>query len=337
MRAAVLGASGYAGSELLRLLVTHPEIEVTVATGESVVGTPVGALIPSLAAAYPSTSFARHDAVFDADVDVVFCALPHGVSQLFVGRLRGQGRIVVDLGADFRLRQPAHYAQWYEHEHSAPELLSHAVYALVERHREELVGATLLAIPGCYPTATALALGPFVDAGWVEQTGTVVDALSGTSGAGRASSDRLHFSRLHGNAEAYGLLTHRHTVEIQQELGVELLLTPHLIPVSRGMLVTAYARPRGEHSTQEALDLLRTTYRHDAFIVVTDEPPGLKDPLGSNLCFVSARVDPRTGWLVVLSSLDNLTKGAAGQAIQALNVSREWPESWALTNVGVFP
>ena len=337
MRAALLGASGYAGSELLRLIVTHPELELVLATADSVVGVQIGHHAPSLARAYAGRLFDEHERVFSTDAEVVFCALPHGVSQRFVSRLRREGRQVVDLGADFRLRSAAEYERWYQHEHTAISLLSEAVYGLVERHRSEIVGAQLLAIPGCYPTATALALGPFCDAGWLHPSGHVVNAMSGTSGAGRAMSDRLHFSRMHANAEAYGLLNHRHIAEIEQELHLEIVFTPHLVPVSRGMLVTAYGTLRAGRTSDEALALLHERYDAEPFIVVTDEPPSLKDALGSNLCFVSARVDERTGWLVAMSSLDNLTKGAAGQALQALNVARGWPETWGLQNAGVAP
>ena len=208
----------------------------------------------------------------------------------------------------------------------------------MERHRDELSGASLLAVPGCYPTASALALGPFLDAGLIERRDIIVNALSGVSGAGRAISERLHYSRLANNAEAYGLLTHRHTPEIQQELGAEVLFTPHLVPVSRGMLVTAYARVTDANlSSADAIEVLRTTYEHDPFVVVTDEPPTLKDPLGSNLCFVSARVDERTGWLLAMSSLDNLGKGAAGQAIQAWNVATGRDETRRPLDAGVTP
>ena len=337
MRAALLGASGYAGSELLRLMVTHPELELVLASADSAVGVPIGSHVPSLAAAYPVRVYDEHERVFSTDAEIVFCALPHGVSQRFVARLRRDGRLVVDLGADFRLRDPALYSAWYHQEHTSASLLSEAVYGLVERHRVELRGAQLLAIPGCYPTASALALGPFADAGWLHPTGSVVNALSGTSGAGRASSDRLHFSRLHANAEAYGLLTHRHTVEIEQEIGLQVIFTPHLVPVSRGMIVTAYGAMRAPRSTKEAMALLHERYDTEPFVVVVDEPPSMKDPLGSNLCFVSARVDERTGWLVAMSAIDNLTKGAAGQAIQALNVAVGWPEAWGLSNAGVSP
>ena len=337
MKTALLGASGYAGSELLRLMVTHPELDLTLATADSAAGTAIGAHVPSLAGAYGEWRFEEHERIYATDAELVFCALPHGLSQRFVARLHREGRIVVDLGADFRLKNVADYQNWYQQEHTAASLLESAVYALVERHRVELPGSRLLAIPGCFPTATVLALGPFADAGWLHPTGNVVNALSGASGAGRATSDRLHFSRLHANAEPYGLLTHRHTVEMEQELSMQILFTPHLVAATRGLLVTAYGSMRSPRTTAEAMAVLHERYDAEPFVVVTEEPPALKDPLGSNLCFVTARVDERTGWLVAMSSIDNLTKGASGQALQALNVAMGWPESWGLSNTGVAP
>jgi N-acetyl-gamma-glutamyl-phosphate reductase len=337
MRIGVLGATGYAGSELLRLAASHPDLKVLVAGGSSSAGRRLSDHVPSLAAAYPDLVVSDTSEVLDADLDVVFLALPHGESQGLVPELRARDVQVVDLGADYRLKNPEDYSIWYGKNHSSPALLSDSVYGLVERHREELSGARLIAVPGCYPTATALALGPFLDAGLVEREGLVVNALSGVSGAGRAVAERLQFSRLAGNAEAYGLLTHRHTPEMQQELGATLLFTPHLLPVARGMLVTAYARVSSSLTTDDALSVLRDAYARDPFVVVTDEPPTLKDPLGSNLCFVSARVDERTGWLIALSSLDNLGKGAAGQAIQAWNVATGRDETLGLSLAGVNP
>jgi N-acetyl-gamma-glutamyl-phosphate reductase len=308
------------------------------ATGETNAGRRVADHVPALAAAYPTMVFAPTNEVLTGDVDVVFVALPHGQSQKIVPRLHEGGVSVVDLGADFRLKDRGDYLTWYGEAHVAPELLASSVYGLVERHRKELVGVTLIAVPGCYPTASILALGPFLDAELIERRGIVVNALSGTSGAGRSASDRLHFSRLSGNAEAYGLLSHRHTPEIQQELDAELLFTPHLVATSRGMLVTAYGRVTDPSLTTDlALALLRETYRDDPFVVVTEEPPTLKDPVGSNLCFVSARVDARTGWLIVMSSIDNLIKGAAGQAVQAWNVANGRDETLGLPMTGVTP
>ncbi len=338
MRVGVIGATGYAGSEVMRLCTSHQDLELVVATGETNAGKRIGDHVPALAAVFPDQRFTRSDAVFDHDLDVAFVALPHGQSQRFVPTLLARHVVVVDLGADFRLKNSADYEQWYGEAHSAPALLADAVYGLVERHRKDLVGATLIAVPGCYPTATAIALGPFLDRDLIERKGIVVNALSGTSGAGRALADRLHFSRLSGNAEAYGLVAHRHTPEMQQELDAQLLFTPHLVATSRGMLVTAYGRMTDPAMTTEsALAVLRETYAGDPFVVVTDEPPTLKDPVGSNLCFVSVRADARTGWLVVMSSIDNLLKGAAGQAVQAWNVATGRDETLGLPLTGLTP
>ena len=337
MRIAVVGATGYAGLEVLRLAASHPDFEVVVATGESNAGRSVAEHAPALAGLYPELIFEPTQRVFDLDIDVAFVALPHGTSQTVVPDLRSKGVAVVDLGADFRLKNAADYDAWYGAAHSAPALLADAVYGLVERHRDELAGAQLIAVPGCYPTASSLALGPFLDRGLVEPTGIIINALSGVSGAGRATSERLHFPRLASNAEAYGLLYHRHTIEIQREIEAQVLFSPHLVPVARGMLVSAYARVVEPLSSDEALRVLRATYANDPFIVVTDEPPTLKDPVGSNLCFVSARADDRTGWLIVMSSLDNLIKGAAGQAIQAWNVANGRDETRGLPLSGVTP
>lgn len=338
MNIGIFGATGYAGLEVLRLSAAHPDLDVVLATGDSNAGRRVSDHAPALAGAYPDLVFAKTSEASGVALDVAFLAMPHGHSQALVPSLLERGTQVVDLGADFRLKDDAHYEEWYGEAHRAPELLARSVYGLVERHRNELIGARLVAVPGCYPTATALALGPFLDHGVVEDHGLIVNALSGASGAGRATSDRLHFSRLSGNAEAYGLLRHRHTIEIQQEIGAEVLFTPHLVPVSRGMLVTAYARVHdGSFTTSDALSLLHATYANDPFVVVVEEPPTLKDPVGSNLCFVSARVDARTGWLVAMSSLDNLVKGAAGQAIQAWNVATGRDETTGLPLSGVTP
>jgi N-acetyl-gamma-glutamyl-phosphate reductase len=293
--------------------------------------------VPALAALYPETIFAATSAIADVELDAVFLALPHGESQRLVPGLVERGVSVVDLGADFRLKSAAQYETWYGEPHRAPGLLASAVYGLVERHRDELAGARLIAVPGCYPTASALALGPFLDRGLVSETGIVVNALSGVSGAGRGVSDRLHFGRLAASAEAYGLVSHRHTPEIEQEIAAELIFTPHLVAASRGLLVTAYARTSADITSASALKVLAEAYRDDPFVVVVDDPPTLKDPVGSNLCFVSARVDERTGWLIALSSLDNLIKGAAGQALQAWNVATGRDETLGLPMSGVTP
>ncbi len=342
MKAGIVGASGYTGAELLRLLAAHPAFEVAVATAHSHAGQAVGAHTPSLAAAYPGLSYDENDPALLDGLDLVFCALPHGESQRIVPELRCRVGVVVDLAADFRLKDAALYPAWYGEEHAAPDLLADAVYGLPELFRGPLAGATLVAAAGCYPTAAGLALAPFVRAGLVETDGLVVDAASGVSGAGRGPKESLHFGTVDENFTAYGLLTHRHTPEMEQILGngATVLFTPHLAPMVRGILATCYSRTlpgSAARSTAAALDLLHAAYDDEPFVVVTDDPPSTKATAGSNAAHVSARVDPRTGWVVTLCALDNLVKGASGQAIQCANAALGLPETTGLPLAGMFP
>ena len=270
----------------------------------------------------------------------MFCALPHGESQRIVPALRDRVGVIVDLAADFRLRDPALYPTWYGEVHQAPELLEQAVYGLPELFRQSLPGATLIASAGCYPTAAGLALAPLVRAGLIESSGIIVDAASGTSGAGRSATDSLHFGTVDENFVAYGLLAHRHTPEMQQILGAEVLFTPHLAPMVRGILATCYARPApgaGTLSTAEVMDALHRAYDHEPFVVVTDAPPSTKATSGSNCAHVTARVDERTGWVLALCAIDNLVKGASGQAVQCANVALGLPETTGLPIAGLYP
>jgi N-acetyl-gamma-glutamyl-phosphate reductase len=244
---------------------------------------------------------------------------------------------VVDLAADFRLRDPDLYPAWYGGEHGAPELLDHFAYGLPELFRSELSGSSLVAAAGCFPTAAALALAPFVRAGAVERAGNVVDAARGVSGAGRAPAEHLHFGAVDEDFTAYGLLNHRHTPEIEQALGATVLFTPHLAPMVRGILATCYARPTGTLSTEGALGILRDAYAEEPFVVVNEAPPSTKATSGSNCAHLTARVDERTGWLLVLCALDNLVKGASGQAIQCANVVLGLPEATGLPLSGLYP
>lgn len=339
MKAGILGASGYTGSELLRLLTGHPEFEVAVATAHSHAGEQVGAHTPSLAAAYPGLVYEDNDPARFDGLDLVFCGLPHGESQRIVPGLLGRVGLVVDLAADFRLHDPALYPQWYGEAHEAPELLADAVYGLPELFREGLAGATLVAAAGCYPTSAGLALAPLVRAGLVEPTGIVVDAASGVSGAGRGAKESLHFGTVDEDFTAYGVLTHRHTPEIEQIIGGQVLFTPHLAPMVRGILATCYARPTagGACTTETVLAALHDAYDPEPFVVVTDGLPSTKATTGSNAAHVTARVDPRTGWVVSLCALDNLVKGASGQAIQCANAALGLPETTGLPRAGVYP
>lgn len=339
MKAGIVGASGYTGTELLRLCTQHPQLEVVVATGASHQGQRVAHHSPSLAASYPGLIYQAAEPDALDGLDVVFLGLPHGASQAIVPSLVGRVGAIVDLAADFRLRDASAYPLWYGEPHQAPELLDRFVYGLPELFRPQLAGASLVAAPGCYPTAAALALAPFVRAGAVETGGIVVDAASGVSGAGRAPSDRLHFGTVDESFTAYGLLDHRHTPEIEQAVGAQVLFTPHLAPMTRGILATCYARPAPSAAltTDAALDLLRDAYAGDPFVVVAEDPPATKSTLGSNCAHLSARVDGRTGWLLVLCALDNLVKGAAGQALQCANLLLGLPEATGLPLAGMFP
>ena len=337
MKAGVVGASGYAGVELLRLCAAHPDLDVAVAAAGSHAGATVADHTPSLAAAYPSLTFDATDPAALDGLDVVFCALPHGESQKLVPDLVGRVGAIVDLAADFRLRDPALYPTWYGEEHQAPALLDEFVYGLPELFRADLAGATLVAAPGCYPTAAALGLAPFARAGLIETTGIVVDAASGVSGAGRGLSDRLHFGAVDEDFTAYGLLDHRHTPEIEQAVGAQVLFTPHLAPMVRGILATSYARPTGDLTTDDALGILRDVYAGEPFVVVSDRSPSTKATAGSNCAHLTVRVDQRTGWLVVLAALDNLVKGAAGQAVQCANIVLGLPETTGLPLAGQYP
>lgn len=333
----ILGASGYAGSELLRLLASHPELDVRLAGAESQAGTPVADLYPNLAAAYPDLVFTQATPEDCDGLDLVFLGLPHGLSQQLVPQLRDRVKWIVDAAADFRLKDPALYDEWYGQTHPAPELLAEAAYGIPELFRDELVGADLVAVAGCYPTGAALALAPFVRAGLVETTGVIVDAASGLSGAGRPAKAHTTFASAAENMTAYGLLDHRHTPEIEQATGAQVLFTPHLVPMTRGILSTIYATPVAGATSADLLSCLRDTYADEPFVVVDDRIPQTKAVSGSNCAHLTARHDIRTDRLLVVSAIDNLVKGTSGQAIQCANVLVGLPETTGLPLVGLLP
>jgi N-acetyl-gamma-glutamyl-phosphate reductase len=333
----IVGASGFTGAELLRLAAQHPELDVRFATGDTQAGTAVADLYPSLAAAYPDLAFSPYDAAQAAGLDLVFLGLPHGASQAIVPELVGKVGHLVDLAADFRLRDPELYPRWYGEPHTAPELLGDFAYGLPELFRDEIAVASHVATPGCYPTAAALALAPLVRSGAVEPAGIIVDAASGVSGAGRPAKPSTTFCAVDEDFTAYGLLDHRHTPEMEQVLGASVLFTPHLAPMNRGILATCYARPTRTTSTGALLDLLRAAYDEEPFVVVTEGSPSTKATLGSNSAHVTVRFDERTGWVVAIAAIDNLTKGASGGAVQCANLLLGLPEPTGLPTVGVYP
>ncbi len=337
VKVAIVGASGYTGAELMRICASHPSFEVVVATARSHEDQRVADVYPSLSKAYGEMRYKATELDLLADLDVVFLALPHGESHRIAGSLLGSAGVIVDLSADFRLLDPRMYPLWYGWEHQSPDLLEEAVYGLPELFRTEVVDARLIAVPGCYPTAAGLALAPFMRAGVIEGTAVIVDALSGLSGAGRSTQESTQFCLAAGGASAYGIGNHRHTPEMEQLIGASVLFAPHLVPMVRGILATCYAPSSGGLSTEEALGVLEDEYRAEPFIEVSERVPATKAVWGSNCAHLSARVDARTGWLVVMCALDNLVKGASGQAVQCANLAMGCSEDDGLASVGVYP
>ena len=333
----IVGASGYAGAELLRLFAAHPEFQVVWATGDSQAGSRISDLYPSLLASYGDTPFATYDPSAADGLDVVVLALPHGKSQEFVPELRKRAKVVVDVAADFRLKDASLYPTWYGEPHSCPGLLAEAVYGLPELHRNALTTAKLIAVPGCYPTSATLALAPLITNGVMATRGVIVDAACGVSGAGRTLKHENLFGTVNENYQAYGLLTHRHTPEIEQNIGAEVLFTPHLLPMTRGILATCYGRPTRRTSTDELLDLLRTVYADEPFVHVIEGSPSTKATAGTNNCIVTARYDARTDTIMAIAAIDNLVKGTAGGAIQSLNLALGIPETTGLPTTAVYP
>ena len=338
VKVGIIGASGYTGAELLRLCAQHPSVEVVAATGDSQAGTLASHLYPSLAAAYPNLVFEEFTVERFTGLDVVFLGIPHEAALEIAPQLVGKVGCVIDLSAAYRLKDSSLYPTWYGFDHTQPELLAQAVYGLPELYRSQLPDAQLIATPGCYVTAASLALTPLVRAGLVQSQGVIVDAASGVSGAGRALKHGSLFSTVDEDFTAYGLLDHRHTPEIEQVTGAQVLFTPHLAPMNRGILATCYARPQGDApTTASLLASLATFYKDEPFIVVRPQVPSTKATLGTNTVHITARYDERTGYVMVLAALDNIAKGASGGAVQSMNVALGLPEVSGLSTVGMYP
>ncbi len=340
VRVGIMNVTGYAGAELARLLYAHPEARLTGVSGRSAAGKTLAEVFPHLA------SYGLTITQELADVDFVFSALPHAASAEAVAPLVRAGVPVVDISADFRLRDAREYDQWYGREHPAPELLERAAYGLTELNREAVRSSRLVANPGCYPEGALLALAPAVREGIVGPD-IIIDSKSGVSGAGRTVDLAYHFAEANESVSAYGLSGHRHLPEIVQELAAmwpgaeapKVTFTPHLIPMTRGLLSTCYA-PLAQgavRSVEEALDLYREFYKGEPFVRVVDSPAATKQVSGSNVCLVHPTVDTRTERRVVVSVIDNLVKGAAGQAIQNMNAMLGMPETAGLETPAVYP
>lgn len=342
-RIAILGAGGYTGAELLRLLLLHPHADIRALTGETQAGKPMAQVYPHLAfAGLPA--LVANDAVDYADIDLVFCCLPHGTTQEVIAALPEHVRII-DLSADFRLQDVKQYARWYGHEHRAPALQKEAVYGLTELHRGAIAGARLVANPGCYPTSAQLPLMPLLKHKLVAPEPIVIDSKSGVTGAGRAAKQGTLFAEVDGGVSAYGIASHRHAPEIEQGLafaaGQEVMVTftPHLMPMSRGILSTIYVTLAGGCTAQDLAQALERTYTDEPFVKIMPEgvAPSTHMVRGTNLCAIGVFADRMPGRAIIVSAIDNLVKGASGQAVQNMNVMCGYPETTALAQGALFP
>jgi N-acetyl-gamma-glutamyl-phosphate reductase len=338
VRVAIVGATGYAGGELARLLLRHPEARLVAAVARAHVGEPLRDVLPHLHAA-PGSLLVGDDV---GEAEVVFTALPAGEAAKRAPGWLAEGRAVIDIGSDFRLRDPAAYREWYGYDHPAPQLLREAVYGLTEIHRAKLRGARVVANPGCYPTAALLALLPALQAGLVEAD-LIVDAKSGVSGAGHTVDEAFLYGTIDGSVRPYGAPRHRHTPEIAQEASalvgspVRLTFTPHLVPMTRGLVATCYATLRDGVRVAAVAEAYARAYAEEPFVRVSADFPATKQTLGSNWCLVHARVDEASGRLIAVGALDNLVKGAAGSAVQNLNAMRGFPETAGLEGSPLWP
>lgn len=340
---AILGASGYTGAELVRLLAGHPNFRIAALTADRKAGLSMAEVFPQFVGDDLPT-LVSIDAVRWDGIDAVFCALPHGTTQQVIASLPAHVK-VVDLSADFRLRDPASYAQWYGHEHQAVALQETAVYGLTELYREAVRGARLVANPGCYPTCSQLPLSPLLEKGLISAEDIVIDAKSGTSGAGRSAKEANLYCEVTEGLHPYGVASHRHAPEIEQGLSdfagrpVSMTFTPHLIPMSRGMLATIYVKLAGGATAADLRAALADKYRGEAFIRVLAEGkvPQTRFVRASNLCHISVHADRHPGRAILCSAIDNLVKGASGQAVQNMNLLFGLDETFGLGLRPLFP
>ncbi len=342
IKTAIVGATGYTGSELVRLLYHHPDVDIQIITSESRKGERFSDVHPQF------TDIVEHElqpakAVLDAELDLVFLALPHGVSMDYVKQYEQADFNIIDLSGDFRLSSPAVYEDWYKKEHTYAQGFDRAAYGLPELHRDKIRQSSLVANPGCYPTSAILGLAPLVQADVIVPGQIIVDSKSGITGAGIKAKPTTHYSNVSDNFKAYGLKNHRHTVEIQEQLSglhatpINVQFTPHLLPVDRGILSTIYTQPGAETNEKQLRELYQDFYSSHPFVRIRRTPPSLKDVRGSNYCDLYITYDERTNRIITLAAIDNLVKGAAGQAMQNMNLQFELEETRGFVSLPLNP
>lgn len=342
-KVAILGGSGYAGSGLIRILLKHPEVKITAVTSEKSSGKSVSDLFPFLRTCGNLIYEPAFKDKLLKKADVFFLALPHAAAMEAGDFFVRHGKKVIDLSADYRLKNPSVYAEWYKIEHKYQSTLKKAVYGLPEIYRAKIARASLVANPGCYPTSAILGLYPLFKNKLVELSPVVIDSKSGTSGAGRKSDVNFSFCEVNEGFKAYGIASHRHTPEIEQELSaavkgdVVVDFTPHLLPVDRGILSTMYVKPKKE--IKNLHEIYKKTYEKEPFIYIHDEGkfPNLKNVRGTNMCEIGLKYNKRTGFIIVVSAIDNLVKGASGQAVHNMNIMLGIEETTALETLSIHP
>jgi N-acetyl-gamma-glutamyl-phosphate reductase len=345
VKIAIVGATGYTGVELVRLLSRHPEVEIVALTSQTYVGQAMAGVYPSLLGQLEGVCREQDLETVVSLADVIFVALPHGHAGAVAGTALAAGKKVIDLGADFRLVDAAVYRQWYQLEAPSETLLTRAVYGLPEIHREEIKKAAIVANPGCYPTSTILALAPALSRGLIDPATLIIDAKSGVSGAGRKLTLNTHYPEINEGIHPYGVGNHRHTPEIEQELSklageaVTVSFTPHLLPMTRGILTTIYATLTASFDEKDLRQIYTDFYRQEPFVHVlpSGEWPHTKWTYGANYCYLGLTVDRRTGRLIVAAAIDNLVKGASGQAVQNMNLVCGFSETTGLEFAGIYP
>lgn len=340
---AILGASGYTGAELIRLLRTHPHADIKVLTGDTQAGKDIGDVYPHLFGSGLPKLVALSEVDFKT-IDLVFCCLPHGTTQEVIAKLPEHLKII-DLSADFRLFEAASYEKWYGHAHQAMHLQQGAVYGLTEHARADIAKARLIANPGCYPTSALLPLIPLLKAGHILPRGIIIDSKSGVTGAGRSAKQANLFTEIDGGMSVYGVASHRHAPEIEQSLGwaakenITVTFTPHLIPMNRGILSTMYVRHSEKYTAADMRNVLEQTYKHEPFVDILPVGimPSTHQVRGTNRCVMNVFADRVPGQVIIVSAIDNLVKGASGQAVQNMNVMYDWPETTGLQQTALFP
>ncbi len=341
----ICGGSGYTGGELLRILAGHKYIEVVGVTSERSAGKKVNELFPAFFI-YKDLKFESLDIEkIKNKADIYFLALPHGKSQEIVFKLLQNNKKIIDLSADFRLKDASQYEAWYKTQHLFPEIIKEAVYGLPELYKEQIKSARLVANPGCYPTSIILPLYPFIKEDIIDPETIVADSKSGVSGAGRKAEINLSYCEVNEDFRAYNVAKHRHTPEIEQELSrvagnpLKIDFITHLLPLNRGILSTIYTKLKKMIKTEEAIEILKRFYENEPFIKILQEGnfPNIKDVKGTNYCFIGAQVNQRTSRLILISTIDNLVKGASGQAVQNMNIIAGFEETEGLQSIALFP